>query len=219
MKKLFKLYMIINATIQLIGFSTAEAQVNPWPWPDNPVEDSKTEIVVPLTVHFEIETCTKGEFTETCNKSLLLNSLKPITLKLIGCSNTDNNCNTIYKKGHWIDLIDNSFVVDERLIGVISVTKIERAATPQTPATSDFLLIAEVLGRNKTLAKLEGRFASWSQLQPVRLQVDESQHDGYRRTIFLNFGPPVQRVEPNSPSKELLPHIEWHVSKGRLTRE
>jgi len=217
-------------------------QINP-PQPGNPTPVEPPREVVKMYIQFETQTCRNDGNSSFCSigiggpgsdRSIVLigSSYESIPCRGASTSPTPTptpppvsdepptKCSPPINilEGHWIDL-DNSYS-GKRLIGIVTIKKfqLEEDSSTNSAARSWYDIEVEVLGKNKTLAKMTGQLSSWDQLQSVKLLVEESENDYSSNQTYLVLGPPriPNSNKTNSVNSALLEPVQWKVIGGKL---
>lgn len=137
------------------------------------------------------------------------------------------SCDMTYSQGDWLKSL---YLGGHRFIGVVTFQKF------LIDTTISYQMIVEILGQNKTLARMVASFSQLDQVPNAILEVPDFYEETLKGTkvkqVALRIGPatnfdlppptgyglkmPQGRMVNNSIKNQKLPKVQWKIEKGNL---
>ncbi len=186
-----------------------------------------TEVVM-MNIGFQTMRCQVNRDMKMCSVSapkIPSSATKNIELVPINslCNGSSGNTGTTpcYSfQGHWIDLEQTYYYPGKRYIGIVTIIKSTSSQESNKGENLDWYHIqVEVLGKGKTLAKMETGVRSINQLQSVNLLAEEVEEESGTITTSLNVGPnlfPEVKESNLTQEHQKLEPAKWKVITGRI---
>lgn len=216
--------------IQLMGIG-AKAQVNPWPWPDDPPQERVSE-VVKMRIGFTTERCIYGRNSPISSCSVTLPhrgqdqsiALTPTSScrDSKGSPERDPNtpdCTSVVKKGHWIDLTEvaaGEVEQDDRYIGIVTITKYPKLNGEGSGGAVDrpsYHILAEVLNGAR-VAAAETFVSDLNDLNSLSLLAAEKKDPNSSIKIKLDIASSLNPPGKSSGFDRKHGAIAWKIISG-----
>lgn len=225
-KNITKLGSLLLILISLNSYGSPDT--NPGNGDNQPLPPPLTREVVMMNIGFQTRRCQINRDMSMCSVSApKVPSSSTNNIELFPGNNLCQippdrtgsfSCNTL--QGHWIDLEQTYYYPGKRYIGIVTITKSMSSQESNKEENLDWYHIeVEVLGKGKTLAKMETGVRSIGQLQSVKLLADEIEEDSATITTYLNVGPslfPEVKVANLNNEHQKLEPAKWKVIAGRI---